>query len=377
MTLDDGTDARWALSVVITDEFLNTFAVNGIGEGVEVAEFVQTFHVPMLGAVELAVGMSIVGVEFRMRAGDEDRLHATVSAAGHVRILGEVPMDLPGPARVRGEVLVPPIVRLDPDGTFTAVLDLPSSELVAMHFDGVDGLEGDAAAQAQMGEMLFATLGGELFAALAQQMGPVGLVLGPEQGRVLDELGVRPGPAELEVADGHLTVGLRAVPHLHGHAEVERVVGRRLRVGVAAGALSALVARLAEDTLGVPLPVELDVSARERRVGTSVRNPRLVDSPLVPDLRLDLRTTIRPRLVGDEVEFSLREAWVELPLVPDPVNRISRWFGGLAARAPLHVRMPARTTVPVRPDSDRRMDVSISGLDVGDDGVTLIVDAHL
>lgn len=377
MSGDEVTQARWALSVVVTDEFLNTFAANGIGDGVEVSEFTQAFHVPMLGSVELSVGMAIVGVTFRTDPRQDGRLHATVTATGHLRILGDMPMDLPGPARVRGEVLVEPVIRLDPDGTFTAVLDLPGSELVAMHFDGVDGIEGDAEVQAQMGQMLFATLGGELFAALAEQMGPVGLVLGPEQGRVFEELGVRSGPAELELADGHLTVGLMAVDGLGGHAEVEQVTGRRLRVGVAAGALSALVARLAEDSLGVPLPVDLDVSARERRVGTSVRNQRLLDSPLLPDLRLDWRTTIRPRLVGDEVEFGLREAWVELPLVPAPVNRLSRWVGGLASRAPLHLRIPARTAVPVRPDSDRRMDVSIAGLDVGDDGVTLVVDAHL
>ena len=370
-------DAKWALSVVVTDEFLNALAVNGIGVGIEAAEFRQTFHVPMLGAVDLSVGMTIVGVHFEMHERHGGRLHATVSAAGHIRLHGDAPMTLPGPAIVRGEILVEPKIGFAPDGAFTAVLDLAGSELVAMHFDGIEGIDGDADAQAQMGQLLFATIGGELFKGLAEQMGNVGIVLGADQGRVLGELGVATGPADVEVADGHMVVGLPAVHGLHGHAEVEQMTGRRLRVGVAAGALSALVSRLAEESLGVPLPIDLEVTARDRRVGTSIRNPRLVESSVLPDLRPDLRTTIRVRLDGDQIEFGLREAWVELPLVPAPVNRLGRWLGGIASRAPLHLRFPAHASIPVRPDSDRQMNVTVTGLDVGDDGVTLTVDAHL
>ena len=164
---------------------------------------------------------------------------------------------------------------------------------------------------------------------------------------------------------------------LEGRADAERVSGHRVGVGVAAGALSALANRLAADAIGTPLPFEFDVIARDDRVGARVRNQRLVDSPYLPDLRPGFRSTVRPRLVGGNLELSLREAWVELPLVPAAVNRLNRFFGGVASLAPLNVSIPAHTTIPVRPDSDATLAMSIVGLEVERDGVAFVVEAHL
>jgi len=374
----DTDDRHWALSAVVSEEFLNTLARNGIGDGIAAADVRQQFNLPLLGSVDLSVGMVIVEVTFQMIEDHGDRLLATIHATGQITFHGDTMMPpLPGLARVRGDVLVRPRIEFRPDGTFIAILDLANSELVSMGFDGIDGVDTDADAQEMMGQMLFAAVGGDLFEGLAQQMGSVGLELEAEQGRVFAELGVHPGPADVEVHQGAMTVGLPAVPGLEGRAVAERVGGHRLGVGVAAGALSALANRLAADALGVPLPFEFDVIARDDRVGARVRNQRLVESSLLPDLRAGLRSTVRPRLEGDRLELSLREAWVELPLVPPIVNRFNRMLGGVASIAPLGVSIPAHASVPVRPDSDATLDVSIVGLQVERDGVAFVVEAHL
>lgn len=375
--IDPDDAAHWALSVVVSEEFLNTLARNGVGDGIEAAELRRTFDLPLLGALDLSVRMCIVEVTFQMLEEHGDRLFASIRATGEVSFHGDAPMSMPGLARVRGDVLVRPRVEYRPDGTFVALLDLAGSELVAMAFEGIDGLESTADAQEMMGQMLFAAVGGELFEGLAQQMGSIGIELEPERGRVFGELGAQPAPADVAVHQGVMTVGLPAVPGLEGRAMAERVSGHRVGVGVAAGALSALANQLAADAVGAPLPFEFDVIARDDRVGARIRNQRLVDTPLLPDLRPGLRSTVRPRLVGDRLELSLREAWVELPLVPPVVNRLNRLLGGVASLAPLSVSIPAHGSIPVRPDSDVRLDLSIVDLEVERDGVAFVVEAHL
>lgn len=371
-------ESRWALSAVVTEEFLNALARSGIGEGVEAGEVRQSFDLPLLGHLDLGVTMTIVGVSFHMSPEHGDRLLATISATGEVTFHGDTPMPaLPGRARVRGDVLVRPKVELRPDGGFVAVLDLPGSHLQSMSFDGIEGIETDADAQEMMGQMLFAAVGGELFEAMAVQMGPLGLELAADQALLFEELGVRPGPADVEIHDGAMTVALPAVEELEGHAGVEPPSGTSLAVGVAAGALTALANRLAAEAAGAPLPFDLDVVARDDRVGARLRNRRLVDLPFLPDLRPGLRSTVRPRLVGDQLELHLREAWVELPFVPPVVNRFNRMVGGVASLAPLGVTVPARGDIPVRPDSDHSLSVRIADLTVQRDGVTFVVEAHL
>lgn len=377
-TSEEASDRHWALSVVVSEEFLNSLARNGIGDGIAAAELRQQFNLPMLGSIDLSIGMVIVGVTFQMLENNVDRLQATIRATGAITFHGDTPMPpLPGLARVRGEVMVRPRIELQPDGRFIAVLDLAGSELLGMAFEGIDGIESNVEAQEMMGQMLFAAVGGDLFEGLAQQMGSIGLELEPEQGYVFAELGVRPAPADIEMHHGAMTVGLPAVSGLEGRAAAERVNGQRLGVGVAAGALSALTNRLAADAMGAPLPFELDVIARDHRVGARVRNQRLVDSSWLPDLRPGLRSTVRPRLVDDRLELSLREAWVELPFVPPAVNRLNRFFGGVASLAPLSVSIPTQASIPVRPESAATLDLSIVGLEIERDGVAFIVEARL
>ena len=63
--------------------------------------------------------------------------------------------------------------------------------------------------------------------------------------------------------------------------------------------------------------------------------------------------------------------------MPPAINRLNRFFGGVASLAPLNVSIPAHTTIPVRPDSDATLAMSIVGLEVERDGVAFVVEAHL
>jgi hypothetical protein len=260
------------------------------------------------------------------------------------------------------------------------MLDVEGSDLTHMELEGIDGLPHDAVIQRQLSEMLFATIGGELFRALAERLGPVGLELGPERGRALLDLGVAPGPADITIQNGSMIVGLRGVEGLAGDAHSVDVEGARLGVGLASGALAAMVGRLVSDRYGMDLPFEHDVDTAERHVGGRIRNARLLDGARVPDLRPGVRYTIRPQLEGDVIELTLREAWLEVPsVVPaaGSINRVNRWIGGVAARASLTVRVPARASLPVRPGSTAAMRVSVVGLVLDDDGVEVTVDARL
>ena len=370
-------DRHWALSIAVSEEFLNTLAVNGIGDGIVAPDFRETFSLPMIGELDLSVSMSIVAVVFSMRAEHDHRLHARVHATGAVAVHGESMMPaFPGLVRVHADVLVAPHVTRGADGSFTAVLDLVGSELLGMALDGIDGMEADVEVQAQMGQLLFAAVGGDLFTGLAEGLGNVGLELSPDDALLLSELGLAAGPADVMIDAGHLIVGLPAIAGLDGHADIQPPSGSRLGVGVASGALTTLVNRLAAESIGMQLPLDLDVVAGDRRVGGRIRNERLLGpSSILPDLRPGLRYTVRPRLVGDQIELSLREVWIELPLMPSMVNRVSRFFGGAASRAPLSVTVPAEVSVPVSPDSDRVMTLRVESLDIAADGVSLVVAA--
>jgi hypothetical protein len=378
---DGAASGAWALSVVVSERFLNGLAATGIGDGIVVEPMRKTFQLPMMGPMELTLGMTIVGVDFQMDPQHGNRLFASIRATGTVEAHGETAMPLlPGVARVRGDVLVDPLVELREDGSFVAVLDVLHSDLVAMELEGIDGIEGDAEAQLQMSQMLFAAVGGELFDGLAERLGSIGLELDPRRAEAVADLGVAVGRADVRVEADHMVVGLPATPGLVGAARPVEVGGTRVGVSIASGALSVLVDQLARERLGQGIPFELDVDTRARRVGGRVRNSRLVASEGLPDLRSGIRYSVRPRLEGDRIELSLREAWIELPpVVPlvEPINRISRWLGGAASRAPLTLSLPARVSLPVRPGSTATMRVSVVDIDVGDDGVHVTVDAKL
>jgi len=370
---------RWAAAVVVPEGFLNGLAHTGIGDGIVVPAFDNIFQLPMMGPLELSVGMTITGVSFEMLAANNGALLGSVRAMGSVEILGDSPMPaLPGAARVRGDVLVRPVIELGEDGSFRAILDLSASELVGMELEGIEGLDADAEVQAQMSQMLFGAVGGELFTGLAAQLGSLGVELGPEQGQILVDLGVAPGPADIRITDGEMVIGLRARTEQSGHAGLVAVSDTQVGIGLSTSALQTLCVRAAHGAFGRPLPLDLDIDTTDRRLGARVRSTRLVESSLLPDLRSSLRTTLRPRLVGDHIEISVREAWLEAPPVIPPLallNRASRFFGGLASRAPLAVSVPASVRVPVRPDSDATMEVTVTDLDVTDDGVSVVISA--
>jgi hypothetical protein len=87
--------------------------------------------------------------------------------------------------------------------------------------------------------------------------------------------------------------------------------------------------------------------------------------------------TLRPRLVGAEIEIGVREAWIEFPsIIPPVINRLNRWVGGAAARAPLTVRVPATAELPVRPGGDTLMEVVVTAIDVADHGVAATFDVE-
>lgn len=373
-----GTPTRWAATAVVTQDFLNHMAEKGLADGVDGPELSQSFNLPMMGSLDLVVRTRFVAVSFTMSSEHAPRLLTSVTAEVSVDAGDDSALPvLPGPARVRGDVLVDPLVCFDDDGTFRAVLDLPRCELLGVTFEGIEGAEADADALVQMGEMIFAAVGGEMFGALGDGMGQVGLELGPHDSLVFDELGVARGDATVLIHDGHLTVALPAVDGLTGSAEVTELTGRRLRIGLASGALTALVNRLLEENVGLPVPFDIDVIARDGRIGAQVRNPMFVDIGGLADLRPALRYTLRPRLEGDHLTVALREVWVDLPFMPSPIRRLNRWVGGAASRAPLHVTLPAETSVRIRPESDHLMEVRLTALDVRRDGVTLVIDASV
>lgn len=375
---------RRAVALVIPAEFLNTLAEHGIGDGVEAPELRDTFQLPMMGPMEVSVGMTITGVAFQMRSGDRGRLRATVRASGALKFHGDFPMEVPGLVRVSGDVLVEPIIELREDNTFVAYLDLANSELIATRFEGIDGVEHDAEAAAQMSEMMFAAVGGDLFGAMAENMGTLGMELGPEEGVVLAELGVAPGRAEIRIRPGRMEVGMAAVEGLDGAAVDVPVQGPCIGVGIASGSVSALAMGLVEQRAGVSrLPFEFDVRTTDDEIDGRLRSTRLVHSSLIPDLRPAVNCAVEPRLVDERIEMQIRAAWLDLPLVPRAVNRFNRWLGGMAARAlgpvtgPLTVRMPARLEVPARPDSDITMWMAVRSLQVDGDGVEAVIAADL
>ena len=98
---------KYAFSITLAEEFLNEMSRSGIGDGFSAAEVVHTLELPMMGPMELKVGLTITEVTFQMREEDQGRLHATVRAEGAVQVLGEVPMQpLPGAAHQIGRAHV-------------------------------------------------------------------------------------------------------------------------------------------------------------------------------------------------------------------------------------------------------------------------------
>jgi hypothetical protein len=368
-------EERGALALRVTESFLNDLAAALVGGGIEVPAFRNTFQLPMMGPLELEVGMTILGVSFRAAAHHGDRLMGTLRAAGRVEIMGDSPMPaLPGAAVVRADVLVAPRIGWRPDGGFVAELLLPDAELVGVELEHIDGMETDAGMARQLSEMLFAAVGGELFDGLAANLGHVGMELDAEQAQVLHDIGVLPEDAWVHVGNGELTVVLPSVEDHHGGVRPPVAPPDGLGLAVSSGALGPLAARVVAANATAPLPIQVGLRTDGSEIGTSLRSRRLVDSPLVPDFRTVLRSRVEPRLVGDALEIQLRSAWVELPGTPTLLSSASRALGSFAGVLP-PVRLPRELEVPIEAGSNRTVRLRLEQLDVTADGVSSSVSA--
>jgi len=358
-----------ALIASVTEDLLNDVIAVVIGAGIEVDPLEQVVTLPGMGEVDLRLELTVTGGRVELRPGEGGRARAIANGIGVVSVRGSayggeeaeagalgLP-DVPAPIPVRVEALIAPAIELRADQTLALGLDLAGAELVSLLVDtDADVPDGvDAAAWTgitQIVQVMFHSLGADLWAALGEHVGEVGAVLGPDVAVLLAELGVAVGPAAVRVGSGTLTVAFAADEHISGHAEPVPVAGKRIGVGLSASGLDHLGRMLLERVLGsARLPFDLEIEVGEQQLGGRLRNSRLFEQ--LPDLRPALRTDLRPRLIDGRLEVSLQAAWLELPsVVPAVINDLSRRAGGLVSLAPARLRFPATVNIPVGDTGD-------------------------
>lgn len=391
------TSTKWALCAAVTEEMLNELAALAVGEGVTLDQVETDVALPGMGDVRLRVTLTVKGGRFHLNADDGGRARVVVSAAGDVAVdaLGfegstapAAPMlpSAPAPIPILVEALVDPVVELHDDLTMTVGLAVEGGELVGVTVDAdapvPDGVDPDAwLPMTQMMNMLFSTMGEQLWAGLGEHVGVVGSDLGAEVGEVLADLGVATGRAEARIATGLMTIGMAAAPDVVGRATPEPVGGRRLAVSLARSGVDKVAELLLTTVAGDrPLPFEIQVDLADQQVRSTLRQTRVL-SDRVPDLRLALRTDLRPRLTGGRLEMSVRAVWVEWPeLLPTfgltgAINELNRRVGGLLSFAPLRMRFPSVIRVPLGGDADGGSDavgLRIDDLRVSADGVGVV-----
>jgi len=389
---------RWALCAAVTEEMLNDLMVFAVGEGVSLEPVTTDVALPAMGDVRLKVVLTVTGGTFDLRADDGGRARVVVDATGVVDVAAvdfegdSAPVSpmLPSgpiPIPIRVAALVDPVVELHDDLTVRAGLDVGGGELIGVSVPddtaAPDGIDPAAwMPMTQMFNMLFASMGTQLWESLGEHVGVVGSELGSDVGAILADLGVAVGRAEVSVGSGLLTVGLPAAEDVIGRATPSPVAGKRVAVSVAQSGVHRLAALLIPLALGPrPLPFEIEVDLGEQSVRGRLRQTRIL-SERIPDLRMSLRTDIRPRLTGGRLELSLRAAWVELPSLfggfglTGAINDMSRRVGGLASFAPLNLRFPAVIPVPLGTTGDDgtpdTLGVRIDDLRVTGDGVGVV-----
>lgn len=391
------TSTKWALCAAVTEEMLNELAALAVGEGVTLDQVETDVALPGMGDVRLRVTLTVKGGRFHLNADDGGRARVVVSAAGDVAVdaLGfegstapAAPMlpSAPAPIPILVEALVDPVVELHDDLTMTVGLAVEGGELVGVTVDAdapvPDGVDPDAwLPMTQMMNMLFSTMGEQLWAGLGEHVGVVGSDLGAEVGEVLADLGVATGRAEARIATGLMTIGMAAAPDVVGRATPEPVGGRRLAVSLARSGVDKVAELLLTTVAGDrPLPFEIQVDLADQQVRSTLRQTRVL-SERVPDLRLALRTDLRPRLTGGRLEMSVRAVWVEWPeLLPTfgltgAINELNRRVGGLLSFAPLRMRFPSVIRVPLGGDADGGSDavgLRIDDLRVSAEGVGVV-----
>lgn len=366
-----------AVGLTISEEFLNDLAAAGIGDGIDMGTTTQTFGLPMMGDVELTVSLAITKVTFVMSDDHPDSLLATIRAKGELIVGGDVPMPaFPGPVRVRGDVRVKPVIEYGRKQSLTAILDVSGSELVSSSLEGIDGLPADAEAQLQMSQMMFAAVGGDLFMDLAADLGHVGIEKRAGQVPQLSAMGAAPGAAEISIGDGEMWVGFPAKEGVVGTATPIDIHPGECGVSFASSAVGAAVNIAASLSLGMEAPVDHELQSNDGAMTGRVRNRRLVDSDVLPDFRPGLCYSVEPRIVGEVIEVKLSEAWIELPLVPSFVNKLSRAVGGAIAAAPISTALPTSFPIPTGPDGDGEATVSVLELSPTANGLDLTLSLH-
>ena len=387
--------SKWAVCAAVTQEMLNDLVLFAVGAGVPLDPVETDVALPALGDVRLKVALTITGGTFDLRADDGGRVRVVVSASGEVEAKalgfdGDASSILPSgpvPIPVRVEALVDPVLELRDDFTMQVGLAVQGGELIGVTVDAdapaPEGMDPSTwAPMTQMVNMLFMSLGTQLWAGLGEHVGVVGTEVGADVGAILADLGVAVGRAEVHVASGLLTVGLPATDDVVGRAAPVPVSGKRVALSLADSGVHRLAALLIPLALGpAPMPFEIEVNLGDQTVKGTVRQTRIL-SESIPDLRLSLRTDIRPRLVGGRLELSLQAAWVELPALgglaafTGLINDVSRRVGGLASLAPLQLKFPAVIQVPIgtsQPDgTPDTIGIAVDDLRVTGDGLGVV-----
>ena len=215
---------KWAVCAAVTQDMLNDLVLYAVGEGVALDPVETDVAMPAMGDVRLKVALTITGGTFDLRADDGDRVRVVVAASGVVEASavgfdGESapasPMMPSGPVPipVRVEALVDPVVELRDDLTISVGLAVEGGELLGVTVDadapapdGVDPVTW--VPMTQMVNLLFASMGNQLWDALGAHVGVVGTEVGADVGGVLSALGVAVGRADVSVGSGLLTLGI-------------------------------------------------------------------------------------------------------------------------------------------------------------------------
>ncbi len=389
---------KWAVCAAVTQDMLNDLVLYAVGEGVALDPVETDVAMPAMGDVRLKVALTITGGTFDLRADDGDRVRVVVAASGVVEASavgfdGESapasPMMPSGPVPipVRVEALVDPVVELRDDLTISVGLAVEGGELLGVTVDadapapdGVDPVTW--VPMTQMVNLLFASMGNQLWDALGAHVGVVGTEVGADVGGVLSALGVAVGRADVSVGSGLLTLGLPASDGVVGRAVPMPISGARVGVSLAESGVHELAALLIPLAMGDrPMPFDIKVDLGDQRVRGTVRQTRLLDS--LPDLRFALRTDLRPTLADGRLHVSLQAAWVELPSLfggfglTDAINNVSRAVGSLASLAPLRLGFPSVIQVPIgttQPDgTPDTIGIEVDDLRVTGDGVGVVV----
>ncbi len=382
-------NAPQALTLSITDDFLNDISLLGLADGIPLQTVEQEVTLPAMGEVTLSLSLTVTGLEFDLRSDDDGQARVTVLGVGDVETrtldyegdkVGPLDSGMPSspaPLPVSLTCLVDPFVELREDHSLSVGIDLRGATLINLGIDAggptPEGVDSDAwTGVLQMTSMMFAMMGDQLFTGLAEAVGLVGVDLGPEVGRLVAELGADTGPAEVRISSGVLSIGLAANSDTEGRAMPVPVAGKRFGVSVASSGVDRLVALIIERAAGgLPLPFEMDVSLGEQQVRSTLRQQRLAE--WLPDLRSSVNTEIKVRLMRGQLEVMVSSAWIELPsVVPGFVNRFNRRLGSMLSLAPLRFGLPTTIHLPAGDDGST-IAVRVDDLRVGPDGLGVVL----